>query len=265
MTRRHAPWFLLIPGLIAVIFLVLPVIGLVTQAPWGSFGSLLSDPVTRDALRISALSSLCATAICIVLGTPLAWLLARNALPGTRFIRALVVVPLLLPPVVAGVGLLTAFGRRGFAGSFLYDQFGIQFPFTTAGVIIAETFVAMPFLIITVEAGFRGLHKEYEEVAATLGASSWQTFRHVTLPLVAPALLSGVVLCWARAVGEFGATIGFAGNFPGVTQTMPLAIYSELEVDRSLAIGLSVILLMVCLVILVLLRRTYLRGDTTND
>jgi len=265
MTRRHAPWFLLIPGLLAVIFLVLPVIGLVTQAPWGSFGTLLSDPITRDALRISALSSLCATAICIVLGTPLAWLLARNALPGTRFIRALVVVPLLLPPVVAGVGLLTAFGRRGFAGSFLHEQFGIQFPFTTAGVIIAETFVAMPFLIITVEAGFRGLRKEYEEVAATLGASSWQTFRHVTLPLVAPALLSGIVLCWARAVGEFGATIGFAGNFPGVTQTMPLAIYSELEIDRSLAIGLSVILLMVCLVILVLLRRTYLRGDTSND
>ena len=265
MTRRRAPWFLLIPGLLAVIFLVLPVLGLVAQAPWGSFGTLLSDPITRDALRISALTSLCATAVCIVLGTPLAWLLARNALPGTRFIRALVVVPLLLPPVVAGVGLLTAFGRRGFAGSFLYEQFGIQFPFTTAGVIIAETFVAMPFLIITVEAGFRGLHKEYEEVAATLGASSWQTFRHVTLPLVAPALLSGVVLCWARAVGEFGATIGFAGNFPGVTQTMPLAIYSELEIDRSLAIGLSVILLMVCLVILVLLRRTYLRGDTTND
>lgn len=265
MTRRHAPWFLLIPGLLAVIFLVLPVLGLVAQAPWGSFGTLLSDPITRDALRISALSSLCATAICIVLGTPLAWLLARNALPGTRFIRALVVVPLLLPPVVAGVGLLTALGRRGFAGSFLYEQFGIQFPFTTAGVIIAETFVAMPFLIITVEAGFRGLRKEYEEVAATLGASSWQTFRHVTLPLVAPALLSGIVLCWARAVGEFGATIGFAGNFPGVTQTMPLAIYSELEIDRSLAIGLSVILLMVCLVILVLLRRTYLRGDTTND
>ena len=265
MTRRHAPWFLLLPGLLAVVFLVLPVLGLVAQAPWGSFGTLLSDPVTRDALRISALTSLCATAICIVLGTPLAWLLARSALPGTRVIRALVVVPLLLPPVVAGVSLLTAFGRRGFAGSFLYDQFGIQFPFTTAGVVLAETFVAMPFLIITVEAGFRGLHKEYEEVAATLGASSWQTFRHVTLPLVAPALLSGVVLCWARAVGEFGATIGFAGNFPGVTQTMPLAIYSQLEVDRSLAVGLSVILLIVCLVILVLLRRTYLRGDTTND
>jgi molybdate transport system permease protein len=265
MTRRHAPWFLLIPGLLAVIFLVLPVIGLVTQAPWGSFGTLLSDPVTRDALRISAVSSLVATAICIVLGTPLAWLLARNALPGTRFIRALVVVPLLLPPVVAGVSLLTAFGRRGFAGSFLYDNFGIQFPFTTTGVVLAEAFVAMPFLIITVEAGFRGMRKEYEEVAATLGASSWQTFRHVTLPLVAPALLSGVVLCWARAVGEFGATIGFAGNFPGVTQTMPLAIYSQLEIDRSLAIGLSTILLIVCLVILVLLRRTYLRGDTAND
>jgi molybdate transport system permease protein len=265
MTRRHAPWFLLIPGLLAVIFLVLPVIGLVTQAPWGSFGTLLSDPVTRDALRISAVSSVVATAICIVLGTPLAWLLARNALPGTRFIRALVVVPLLLPPVVAGVSLLTAFGRRGFAGSFLYDNFGIQFPFTTAGVVLAEAFVAMPFLIITVEAGFRGMRKEYEEVAATLGASSWQTFRHVTLPLVAPALLSGVVLCWARAVGEFGATIGFAGNFPGVTQTMPLAIYSQLEIDRSLAIGLSTILLIVCLVILVLLRRTYLRGDTAND
>jgi molybdate transport system permease protein len=244
---------------------VLPVIGLVTQAPWGSFGTLLSDPITREALRISAITSVCATIICVVVGTPLAWLLARNALPGTRFIRALVVVPLLLPPVVAGVSLLTAFGRRGFAGSFLYENFGFQFPFTTAGVVLAETFVAMPFLIITVEAGFRGVRKEYEEVASTLGASSWQTFRHVTLPLVAPALLSGVVLCWARAVGEFGATIGFAGNFPGVTQTMPLAIYSQLEIDRSLAVGLSVILLMVCLVILVLLRRTYLRGDTSND
>ena len=119
MNRRHAPWFLLIPGVLAVAFLILPVIGLVTQAPWGSFGTLLSDPVTRDALRISAISSLVATAICIVLGTPLAWLLARNALPGTRFIRALVVVPLLLPPVVAGVSLLTAFGRRGCAGAFL--------------------------------------------------------------------------------------------------------------------------------------------------
>ena len=265
MSRRRAPWILLIPGLLAIAFLVLPVIGLITQAPWGSFGTLLSDPVTRDALRISAISSLCATAICILIGTPLAWLLARNALPGTRFIRALVVVPLLLPPVVAGGALLTAFGRRGFAGGFLSDHFGIQFPFTTAGVVLAEAFVALPFLVITVEAGFRGLHKEYEEVAATLGATSWQTFRYVTLPLVAPALLSGVVLCWARAVGEFGATIGFAGNLPGVTQTMPLAIYSELEVDRSLAIGLSTILMLVCLVILVLLRRTYLRGDTSND
>ena len=140
----------MIPGSLAVIFMVLPVLGLVVQAPWGSFGTLLTDPVTRDALRISAVSSLWATAICIVLGTPLAWLLARNALPGTRFIRALVVVPLLLPPVVAGVGLLTAFGRRGFVGSFLYDQFGIQFPFTTAGVVLAQAFVAMPFLIIAV-------------------------------------------------------------------------------------------------------------------
>jgi len=264
MRRQRAPWLLLLPGLLAIAFLVLPMLGLLAQAPWGSFGTLLNDPVTRDALRISAISSLCATAICVVFGTPLAWLLARNALPGTRFIRALVVVPLLLPPVVAGVSLLTAFGRRGFAGEFLYDTFGFQFPFTTAGVVLAETFVAMPFLIITVEAGFRGLHKDYEESAATLGASPAQTFRYVTLPLVGPALLSGIVLCWARAVGEFGATIGFAGNFPGVTQTMPLAIYSQLEIDRSLAVGLSVILLMVCLIVLVLLRRTYLRGDSSN-
>ena len=263
MTARRQtssrPLFLLIPGLIAILFLVIPMIGLLTQAPWGSFGAILSSPVALDALRISMITSVTATAIAIVIGTPLAWLLAHEILPGTRVLRAMVIVPLLLPPVVSGVVLLTAFGRRGLVGQFLYSALGIQLPFTTAGVVIAATFVAMPFLIITMEGAFRSLDRRYEDAAITLGASPWTTFRRITLPLVGPSMVAGAVLCWARALGEFGATITFAGNFPGVTQTMPLAVYQALETDRSTAIALSLVMLTVCIVVLVALRGRYLR------
>ena len=178
-------------------------------------------------------------------------------------LRALVLVPLLLPPVDAGVGLLTALGRRGLVGGVLYDAFGIQFPFTTAGVVLAEAFVAMPFLIITLEGGFRALHPRYEEAASTLGAGSWTVFRRITMPMVAPAAIAGLVLCWARALGEFGATITFAGNFPGVTQTMPLAVYTALEVDRSAAIALSIVLLAVSIGVLIALRGRSLRTSAS--
>ena len=192
-------------------------------------------------------------------GVPLAWLIARSGLPGTGIARSLVLVPLLIPPVVSGVALLNAFGRRGLFGQFLYDHLGLQLPFTTAGVVLAEAFVAMPFLVIAVEGGFRSLDSQFEEAAATLGASSWMTFRRVTLPLIAPSLGAGMVLCWARALGEFGATITFAGNFPGVTQTMPLAVYQALESDPAAAIALSLLLIGICVIVLISLRGRLLR------
>jgi molybdate transport system permease protein len=161
---------------------------------------------------------------------------------------------------VSGVALLAAFGRRGSVGALLYNTFGIQLPFTTAGVILAETFVAMPFLILTLEGAFRSLDRRYEDAAVTLGASSWTVFRRITIPLVGPSIVAGGVLCWARALGEFGATITFAGNFPGVTQTMPLAVYTALESDRDVAIALSILLLTVSVAVLVALRGNYLRG-----
>lgn len=256
--NRGTPWFLLLPGIVALAFLLLPLVGLLTQAPWSGFAGILSSPEALAALRLSLVTSLTATGIAVLLGIPLAWLLAREVLPWTGLLRALVIVPLLLPPVVAGVALLAALGRRGFIGQWLQEGLGVQLPFTTAGVILAQTFVAMPFLVITMEGGFRALNRRYEEAAATLGASTWVTFRRVTVPMALPAAVAGTVLCWARALGEFGATITFAGNFPGVTQTMPLAVYSALESDRSVAIALSILLLFVSVVVLVALRGRYL-------
>jgi len=191
----------------------------------------------------------------VVLGVPLAWLLARVEFPGRRVVRALVTVPLVLPPVVGGVALLLVFGRKGLLGAWLDSAFGITLPFTTPGVVVAEAFVAMPFLIIAVEGALRGADTRFEEAAATLGAGRWTTFRRVTIPLVAPGIAAGAVLCWARALGEFGATITFAGNYPGITQTMPLAVYQTLEGgDLDGAIVLSLLLLVVSVTILASLR-----------
>jgi molybdate transport system permease protein len=256
---QRSPLFLLIPGLVALIFLLVPLIALIAQTPWESFPKIISSPEALEALRLSLLTSLAATALAAIFGIPMAWLLAREVLPFTGLLRALVIVPLLLPPVVSGVALLEALGRRGLIGGFLYDNFDITFPFTTVGVVIATTFVAMPFLIITLEGGFRSLHQRYEDAAATLGASPKRIFFRVTMPMVAPAAIAGLVLCWARALGEFGATITFAGNFPGVTQTMPLAVYTALESDRSVAIALSLVLLVVSVGVLVALRGRYLQ------
>jgi molybdate transport system permease protein len=200
------------------------------------------------------LTATLATLLCLLLGVPLAWMLARSGLPGRRFVRALVTVPLVLPPVVGGVALLLVFGRRGLVGGWLDATFGVSLPFTTAGVVLAEAFVAMPFLVIAVEGALRAADARYEEAAATLGAGRWTAFRRVTLPLIAPGVAAGAVLCWARALGEFGATITFAGNFPGRTQTMPLAVYLALEQDLDAAIVLSLVLLAVSVVILAALR-----------
>jgi molybdate transport system permease protein len=255
---QRVPVPLLVPAAVGLAFLVLPLAGLVYRAPWTTLPQRLTEPGVLTALRLSLQAATIATGVCLALGVPLAWLLARVEFPGRRVVRALVTVPLVLPPVVGGVALLLVFGRRGIVGSWLDATFGITFPFTTTGVVLAEAFVAMPFLVIAVEGALRGADTRYEEAAATLGAGRWTTFTHVTLPLVAPGIAAGAVLCWARALGEFGATITFAGNFPGRTQTMPLAVYLALETDLQAAIVLSLILLTVSVTILAALRDKWL-------
>lgn len=248
------PVALLVPALLGLVFLVLPLVGLLARTPWADLPQRLTAPGVLTALRLSLLTATLATLLCLLLGVPLAWLLARVEFPGRRLVRALVTVPLVLPPVVGGVALLLVFGRQGLLGGWLDATFGITLPFTTAGVVLAEAFVAMPFLVIAVEGALRGADGRYEEAAATLGAGRWTTFTHVTLPLVAPGLAAGAVLCWARALGEFGATITFAGNYPGRTQTMPLAVYLALETDVQAAVVLSLVLLTVSVAILAGLR-----------
>ncbi|GAA3915037.1 molybdate ABC transporter permease [Amorphoplanes auranticolor] len=237
---------------------MLPLAGLLIRAPWTTLPQRLTEPGVLAALRLSLLTATLATVVCLLLGVPLAWLLARARFPGRRLVRALVTVPLVLPPVVGGVALLLVFGRRGLVGGWLDATFGFSLPFTTTGVVVAEAFVAMPFLVISVEGALRGADPRFEEAAATLGASRWTAFRRVTLPLIGPGVAAGAVLCWARALGEFGATITFAGNFPGRTQTMPLAVYLALEQDLDAAIVLSLVLLVVSVVILAGLRDRWL-------
>ncbi len=251
---RRIPVALLVPAGLGLTFLVLPLAGLIVRAPWTTMPKRLAEPGVLTALRLSLQTATLATLFCLALGVPLAWLLARVEFPGRRVVRALVTVPLVLPPVVGGIALLLVFGRKGILGAWLDSAFGLTLPFTTTGVVLAESFVAMPFLIISVEGALRGADARYEEAAATLGAGRWTTFTRVTLPLVAPGIAAGAVLCWARALGEFGATITFAGNYPGVTQTMPLAVYLALEKDLNAAIVLSLILLTVSVAILASLR-----------
>jgi molybdate transport system permease protein len=245
-------------GAAAVAFLTIPLAALVVRAPWLRVGTLLGDADVRAALILSLGASLAALAVATVLGVPLAWVLARREFPGRTLVRALAVLPMVLPPVVGGVALLLAFGRRGLLGAPLYALTGWSLPFTTAGVVLAEAFVAMPFLVVTVEAGLRALDPRVEEAAASLGASRWHVLRRVTLPLAAPSIAAGMALAWARAIGEFGATVTFAGNLPGSTRTAPLAVSVLIETNPEAAWLLSGILLAVSLAVLVLLRGRYL-------
>jgi molybdate transport system permease protein len=231
------------------------------RAPWASALGALGDETSRDAIRLSLICSLASTALALVLGVPLAWVLARLQFPGKSLLRGVATLPMVLPPVVGGVALLFAFGRRGLLGQPVADAFGVGLPFTTAGVIVAESFVAMPFLVIAVEAGLRSMDVRFEEAARTLGAGRWTVFRRITIPMVGPSLAAGAVLAWSRALGEFGATITFAGNFPGITQTAPLAIYIDLDSQHlERAVVLSLLLVIVSLAVLVGLRDRYLGG-----
>ncbi|HQY13798.1 MAG: molybdate ABC transporter permease subunit [Actinobacteria bacterium] len=246
---------------LAILFFALPLVGLLWRAPWSNAWGYLTDDNALTALRLSLICSLWATALSVLFGVPLAWVLARVSFPGRGAVRALCTLSMVLPPVVGGLALFFALGRRGLVGQWLYRWFDLQLPFTTAGVVVAQTFVAMPFLVITVEAALRQLDGRAEDASRTLGASRWYTFRRVTLPAIRPALAAGAVLAWARALGEFGATITFAGNFPGTTQTMPLAVYLARETNPEQAIVLALLLIAISFGVLVSLRdRWFGRG-----
>ncbi len=252
---RWRPRALRPAGLLLATFLALPVLGLLARGLLGpDVAASLSGPIATQALRLSLGTSIVILVIALALGSPLALMLARRRVPGGMLIETLVDLPMLLPPAVAGLGLLLTFGRRGLLGPALADV-GIEIPFTSAAVILAGLFVASPFYVRAARAGFAAIPREIEEAAMVEGASGWQVFRHVTAPLALPALAGGAVMCWARALGEFGATIMFAGSFPGRTQTMPLAIYAALETDLNAAIGLSLILLATSFLLLVAFRR----------
>ena len=247
-------------AVVAIAFFALPFVGLLWRAPWRDAWSLLKSSDALDALKLSIVCSLWSTGLSIVFGVPLAWLLARVAFVGRGAVRALCTLSMVLPPVVGGVALFFALGRRGLAGQWLDRWFGIRLPFTTTAVVVAQTFVAMPFLVITVEAALRQLDPRYEDAARTLGASRWYAFRRVTLPAIRPALIAGAVLAWARALGEFGATITFAGNFPRTTQTLPLLTYLKLESNPPEAIIISLVLMAVSFAVLIGLRDRWLGG-----
>jgi len=255
---RDAPRSVVAVAAAAVLLLALPVLALVQRAPWSGLTSLLTRREVVDALGVSLVVSLLAAAIVLVLGTPLAWMLARVDLPLRRLVRALVLLPMVLPPVVGGTALLFALGRRGLFGQWLDRWFDLTLPFTTAGAVMAATFVALPFYVVTVEGALRTSGEDLEQVASTLGAGPVAVLRRITLPRLLPAMGAGLALAWARALGEFGATITFAGNLPGRTRTLPLATFQALESDPEAAIALSLVLLTVSLAVLVPTRDRWL-------
>lgn len=260
--RERLPLPALVLAVLAVAFFAAPFLGLLWRAPWGSTWSVITSEVVQRALWLSVRTSLISMVLSVLFGVPLAWMLARIDFPGRSLVRALTMLSMVLPPVVGGVALFFSFGRRGLFGQYLDQWFGITLPFTTSAVVIAQTFVAMPFLVLTVEAALRQLDRRFEDAARTLGASRWYVFRRVTLPSIRPALIAGAVLAWARALGEFGATITFAGNFPGTTQTMPLATYLALETNPDEALIISLVLIAVSFSVLIGLRERWLGGGT---
>jgi molybdate transport system permease protein len=261
-TEARPPLPVVALAAVAIAFFALPFLGLLWRAAWSdAWAQLTSNDATR-ALRLSIQCSLWATALSVIFGVPLAWVLARCDFPLRGAVRALCTLSMVLPPVVGGVALFFALGRRGLVGQYLDRWFDIRLPFTTAGVVLAQTFVAMPFLVLTVEASLRQMDPRFEDAARTLGASRWYVFRRVTLPAARPALVAGAVLAWARALGEFGATITFAGNFPGTTQTLPLVTYLKLESNPPEAIVLSLLLVVVSFGVLLALRERWIGGLT---
>lgn len=262
-TRRSTttvPLAILAPAVVGLAFFVIPILGLISRTSWRRLPELATSPLVLDALRLSLISSLLATGLSAVLGIPLAWVLARVSFPGRALVRGLVTLPLVLPPVVGGAALLFALGRRGLVGGPVESATGFLLPFSIWGVVVANTFVAMPFLVVTVEGALTNAGIRHEAAAATLGADALTVFRRITLPMIAPSIRAGLILTWARALGEFGATVTFAGNAPGSTRTLPLAVFVTLGQDRDTALAISMILVIVSLVVLVVLRDRWWRA-----
>ena len=243
---------------IAILFLLSPLIGLLQRMPWSGLADLLGSDVVLDAFLLSLLVSFSAALAVLVFGIPIAWFLARSNFPFMKLLRAVVLLPMVLPPVVGGTALLFAFGRQGFLGKWLSDWFGLTLPFTTAGSVVAAVFVSMPFFVVAVESAFRSINEDLEKTAETLGASPPKIFLRITLPRIFPSIIAGLALSWARALGEFGATITFAGNMPGETQTLPLAIFLALETNPEAALALSLVMLVTSLAILIPFRDQWL-------
>jgi molybdate transport system permease protein len=259
------PRWLYLPAALGFLFLVLPLVALIVRADWSTFPAAITSDEAVAALWLSIKCGLAAVLICLIVGVPLALIMARSESGWVRLVRALVTLPLVLPPLVGGIALLYLFGKFGLIGQYLNLWFGITIPFTTVAVVMAQSFVALPFLVVSVEGALRTAGTSYDVVASTLGAGHWTVFRRVTLPLVAPGLVSGTVLCLARALGEFGATALFAGNATGVTRTMPLAIYTLYNgtgSDQDAAIALSLLLVAVAVVFLLLIRGWRAEGRT---
>ncbi|MGT2425104.1 ABC transporter permease [Amnibacterium kyonggiense] len=254
---------MLLPAAIALVLLVGPLVALLARAPWAHLGALLAGDTVLPALGLSLGTAAASTGCCVVLGVPLAVVLSgADDWPGPvrRLTRALVITPLVLPPVVGGIALLLLLGRTGLLGGPLFQATGVQIPFSTAAVVIAQTFVGLPFLVLGVEGALRGVDRRFAVAATTLGAGPWTRFIRITLPLAAPGVAAGAVLAFARAIGEFGATVTFAGSLPAVTQTLPIAAYLALNTDPDAAIAISVVLMVVAVAVLVSLRDHWLRG-----
>ncbi|MDQ4490117.1 ABC transporter permease [Sinomonas sp. ASV486] len=233
-----------VPAAVGALFVVVPLVGILARVDWAHFASLVTSGSSLAALRLSLETAVASAVVVLVLGVPMAMALARGNVPGLRWLRALVLLPLVLPPVVGGLALLYTFGRLGLVGRWL-DVAGVQIAFTTTAVVMAQAFVSLPFLVVSLEGALRTAGGRYEAVAATLGATPTHTFRRVTLPLVLPGLASGLVLAFARSLGEFGATLTFAGSLQGVTRTLPLEVYLQRETDPDAAVALALVLVAV--------------------
>jgi molybdate transport system permease protein len=256
--KRTTPGVFVVLAVLGIAFVTLPLAGLIQRTPWSRAADVLTSDSSLTALLLSIVVATSAAVVSLVLGFPLAWVLSRSSFPGRRVVRGLVILPLVMPPVVGGVALLAVFGRRGFLGAPLNDLFGVQVTFTTPAAVLAAAFVSFPLAVLALEAGLRSLDTRLEDAAATLGGSRWYVLRRVTLPMLAPQIAAGLVLCWARALGEFGATITFAGNLQGRTQTLPLAVFERLQTDPDGAIALSLLLVAVSLAVIVGLRGRFL-------
>jgi len=244
-------------GLLAVF---LPVAALLSRVPWSNLTNQLTSESSINAIRVSLITSVLAALVSVLLGVPLAWYLARGPEAVTKWLRPIVISPLVMPPTVAGLALLTLMGRNGLLGKFIYEQTGWAMPFTMAAVVLAGVFVGMPFLVLVVEAVFRQIPIELEEAAQTLGANPSRVFWRISFPLAKGGVISGLVLAWARALGEFGATLTFAGSLPGVTRTLPMEVYVAMEVDPASAYSISALLILIAVIVVFLLRSSLIQA-----